>query len=76
MQRRQTPSKEEVLNVLSKAKKALSQEDIEKKVTVAMDRVTIYRVLNRFCEDGIVHKIVSEDGKQYFALCVNCDEKK
>ena len=29
-----------------------------------------------FCEDGLVHKIVAEDGKQYFAVCVKCEEKK
>jgi Fur family ferric uptake transcriptional regulator len=41
-----------------------------------VDRVTIYRVLNRFCEDGRIHRIVSDEGKTYFALCLNCDEKK
>jgi Fur family ferric uptake transcriptional regulator len=29
--------------------------------------------LNRFYEDEIVHKIVADDGKQYFAVCVKCD---
>ncbi|WP_435524357.1 Fur family transcriptional regulator [Chryseobacterium indoltheticum] len=41
-----------------------------------MTGATIYRVLNRFCEDGILHRIVAEDGKQYFAVCIKCDEKK
>ncbi|RYD50817.1 MAG: transcriptional repressor [Sphingobacteriales bacterium] len=72
MNRRQTPTKEAVLRVLSGSGKALSQEAIERRVEVAMDRATIYRILNRFDADGLVHKIVAEDGKQYFAVCRNC----
>lgn len=76
MKRRNTPTKEAVLALLTTAGKAMSQDAIEKKIDVTIDRATIYRVLNRFCEDGILHKIVAEDGKQYFAVCIKCDEKK
>lgn len=76
MIRRSTPTKEAVLNVLAGSRKAMSQEAIMKKVEIDIDRATIYRVLNRFCEDGILHRIVAEDGKQYFAVCIKCEEKK
>jgi Fur family ferric uptake transcriptional regulator len=76
LKRRNTPSKEAVLAVLATSGKAMSQDAIEKKIKLAVDRATIYRILNRFCEDGILHKIVAENGKQYFALCVRCDEKE
>lgn len=75
MKRRNTPTKEAVLALLTTAGKAMSQDAIEKKIDVTIDRATIYRVLHRFCEDGILHKIVAEDGKQYFAVCINCEEK-
>lgn len=75
MKRRNTPSKEAVLNLLTSTGKAMSHEAIEQKIDVDIDRATIYRVLNRFCEDGLVHKIVAEDGKQYFAVCMKCDER-
>lgn len=74
MKRRNTPSKEAVLGLLTNAGKAMSRDAIEQKINVEIDRATIYRVLNRFCEDGLVHKIVAEDGKQYFAVCMKCDE--
>lgn len=74
MKRRNTPSKEAVLDVLTKAGKAMSQNAIEEKIKMDIDRATIYRVLNRFCEDGLIHKIVAEDGKQYFAVCIKCDK--
>ncbi len=76
MKRRNTPSKQVVLDILSSSDVALSQDDIEQEVKGSMDRVTVYRVLNSFCEDGYVHKILSDDGKYYFAICLNCQEKK
>lgn len=76
MNRRNTPTKEAVLNLLSRSKKALSQDVIEKQLDIDINRATIYRVLNRFCEDEVVHKIVAEDGKQYFAICKKCEEPK
>jgi len=74
MKRRNTPARQEILDLLSKSTSALSQDMIEQQMTIEADRVTIYRLLNRFCEDGIVHKIVAEDGKSYFALCNSCEE--
>lgn len=76
MKRRNTPTKEAVLSVLTSTTKAMSQDAIEQKIDIEIDRATIYRVLNRFCEDGMLHRIVADDGKQYFALCVKCDEQK
>lgn len=76
MKRRNTPSKDAVLDLLISSGKAMSRDAIEQKIDVRIDRATIYRILNRFCEDGLVHKIVADDGKQYFAVCIKCDEKK
>jgi Fur family ferric uptake transcriptional regulator len=76
MKRRNTSAKQAVFEILSASRSALSQEDIEQEVKGAMNRVTVYRVLNSFCEDGYIHKILSDDGKHYFAFCRGCKEKK
>lgn len=76
MNRRNTPAKKAILDLLKSAHSALSQDMIEAEVKGEMDRVTIYRVLNRFCEDGITHKVLADDGKYYFALCNDCNEHK
>ncbi|PKB42522.1 Fur family ferric uptake transcriptional regulator [Cellulophaga sp. RHA19] len=73
--RRNTETKDAVLKVLENAGKALSRDAIEQKISIDINRATVYRVLNRFCEDGVLHKVVAEDGKQYFAICLNCEEK-
>lgn len=75
MKRRNTQSKEVIMDLLVSEGKAMSRDIIEQKINIEIDRATIYRVLNRFCEDGMVHKIVAEDGKQYFAVCMKCDEQ-
>ncbi len=75
MKRRSTASKEEVLAVLKAEETAMSHDMLQSKLSVSMDRATIYRILNRFCEDGQVHKFVGDDGKQYFALCINCGDE-
>ncbi|MEO5787616.1 MAG: Fur family transcriptional regulator [Gelidibacter sp.] len=74
MKRRNTPTKEAVLDVLIKAGKGMSQDAIEDQIDIDINRATIYRVLNRFCDDGILHRVVAEDGKQYFALWEKHDE--
>ena len=76
MKRRNTPAKTAILTMLQDAGSALSQDMIEEKVKGEMDRVTIYRVLNSFCEDGVTHRILADNGKYYFALCLNCEEHK
>lgn len=74
MKRRNTATQEAVLAVLTNKRRAMSQDAIVKQMEVKADRATIYRILNRFCEDDIVHKIVADDGKQYFAVCIKCNE--
>ena len=74
VKRRNTATKEAVLSVLTSKRKAMSQDAIVKQMDVDADRATVYRILNRFCEDEIVHKIVADDGKQYFAVCIPCED--
>lgn len=69
LKRRNTEIKEGILHILTGSKGALSQTDVEEQLNVPADRATIFRTLNRFVEDGIAHRIVSEEGKSYFAVC-------
>ncbi|PHI20515.1 transcriptional regulator [Lewinellaceae bacterium SD302] len=71
--RRNTATQTAVLASLQEAESALSHEMIQEKITAKADRTTIYRILNRFCDDGLVHRIVADDGKQYFAICSECE---
>ena len=76
MKRRKTQAKENILAVLQSSGSALSHEMIQANLETKVDRATIYRVLHRFCEDGKVHKVIGDDGKQYFAICAKCGQQK
>lgn len=76
MIRRNTKSKQMVLDLLTTSNFALCHEEILQELESKIDRATVYRILNSFCEDGIVHKIVGDEGKQYFALCKKCTAEK
>ncbi|WP_026464908.1 Fur family transcriptional regulator [Adhaeribacter aquaticus] len=75
MIKRNTKAKQMILESLKTSKSAISQDNLQAQLGDLVDRATIYRVLNSFYEDGVVHKIVGDDGKQYFAYCRNCSEK-
>ncbi|MFP9118529.1 Fur family transcriptional regulator [Flavobacterium sp. RNTU_13] len=73
MKRRNTPTKQAILDLLKHEGSALSQDNIIARLNGEIDRVTVYRVLNRFCDEGLVHKFQADNGKYYFALCAGCN---
>jgi Fe2+ or Zn2+ uptake regulation protein len=74
--KRNTKTKQLVMDVLERSESALCHENIEKQLSGQLDRVTIYRILQGFCSDGAVHKISGENGKTYYALCHNCSHER
>ena len=60
------------MNVLEHSDSALSHEEISENLSEKIDRVTIYRILQSFYDDGKLHKIAGDNGKTYFSLCRNC----
>lgn len=70
--KRNTKTKEMVKSVLEQASTALSHDDFEKALDGQVDRVTIYRILQSFEDDGLVHKIADEAGKWHYAMCHDC----
>ncbi|MDR0386039.1 MAG: transcriptional repressor [Prevotellaceae bacterium] len=70
--RRNTRTKQMIMTILSDSLSALCYEDFEKQLSGTMDKATVYRILQGFCNDGKVHKIAGDDGKTYYALCRHC----
>ncbi|UZT99195.1 transcriptional repressor [Chryseobacterium fluminis] len=71
---RNTQAKSEILSLLNDSDKALSHHMIQEKVGALCNRVTIYRVLERLEEEGLVHKFVNVDGVVNYAKCHGCKE--
>jgi Fe2+ or Zn2+ uptake regulation protein len=72
-QKRNTKTKQMVMDVLHHEAGALCHADIVQRLSgEKVDRVTVYRILQSFFDEGIVHKIPAENGKTYYALCRGC----
>ena len=71
-QARNTKAKTEILKLITESGSALSHADIQSALEGLCDRVTIYRVLDRLSEEGLVHKVINSDGGIKYARCHNC----
>lgn len=66
-----------ILDYFRKTEVALSEQDIEKELTKACDRVTIYRTIKTFLDKGIIHKVLDEGNVVKYALCgTDCNAGK
>ncbi len=69
---RVTPVRLKVLEVFLGHKTAISHSMLEEKLS-GTDRVTLYRTLKSFEENGIIHKAVDGTNSARYALChVDC----
>ena len=64
-----------ILKVLAKADKPLNQDQIARKLGKnRLNKVTIYRTLESFCQAGLVHKAFIDKRAEYFELSDRCGE--
>lgn len=70
---RKTQTRSLVLNCFLQSELALSHHSLEKMLPKSVDRITLYRTLNKFVEHGVLHKIENA-GQTHFALCQSCDK--
>lgn len=69
---RNTAAKTKILNTISDSKTALSHSEIHELLNDFCDRVTIYRVLDRLVDEGLIHKAVTIEGVVKYAACHTC----
>jgi Fur family ferric uptake transcriptional regulator len=73
---RVTDSRKQVLDIFLNKKFAISHSFLEQELKHSHDRVTIYRNLYSFLENGIIHKVLDEGGSSKYALCSSCNDHK
>ena len=64
-----TESRKAILDLFLDSEGALAHADIEKNIGNEFDRVTVYRTLQTFFENGIIHQIPTTDNTVLYALC-------
>ncbi len=72
---RNTAAKTEIQELILASKSALSHTEIQNLLNGLCDRVTIYRVLERLTNEGLIHKIINIDGVVKYAACHSCEGK-
>ena len=66
---RVTACRGQVLSIFIEAQSALSNADIENRLSTEFDRVTIYRTLKTFLKKRIIHTVPDDTGNLKYALC-------
>ena len=69
---RKTEIRRNVLSVFLQHTNALANQDIEDYLHGEVDRITLYRTLNKFVAHGLIHRIENATTTHY-ALCDNCE---
>ena len=73
---RQTKSVKRILNEFQKEPKALSTVDLIKRLSQDHNKTTIYRVLDRLEDDGVLHSFQGTDGVKFYAKCHGCSKSQ
>lgn len=75
---RRTAFRKELLEMFYNTTLSLTVEEIQKKISASKDKVTIYRALDSFEKNGLIHKVPDKNNLTRFALCNNtgCSSEK
>lgn len=73
---RKTKSIDVLLDELSSSSGAISAVELIKRFSSKMNKTTIYRVLDRLEDDGLVHSFLNLDGIKWYAKCTGCSKAK
>lgn len=69
---RQTKQVKTLLDIFNTENNAISVADLVKKLSGQMNKTTVYRILDRLMEDGIVHSFIGKNGLKWYARCQGC----
>jgi len=70
---RNTTAKSKILDLINNSKTALSHAEINTALKDSCNRVTVYRILDRLMDEGLVHKAVNTAGVVKYAACNDCE---
>ncbi len=70
---RKTAFRKELLSLFYDAHSSLTVEEIKHKVQSTNDKVTIYRALDAFEKNGLIHQVPDKTNLIRYALCHNED---
>ena len=69
---RKTKSVEALLKEFKKSSVAISAKELIDRLDSEFNKTTIYRVLDKLEEDGVLHSFLGKDGLKWYAKCNDC----
>ena len=69
---RKTKSVNTLLNVFEEREDAVSVVDLIEYLKNEMNKTTVYRILARLEQDGIIHSFNGKNGLKWYARCKSC----
>lgn len=66
---RNTPTRRRILELFFQSSYALSPGDIDSMTNHEFDRVTVYRTLKTFVDEGVIHEVIDDESKVKYNLC-------
>jgi len=69
---RKTQSVTLLLNEFEEHVGAISAIELIDRLSVKINKTTIYRVLQKLEEDGVLHSFLGKDGNKWYAKCDGC----
>ena len=71
---RNTKSVKILLDEFKKKDGGISVIELIKRLNSKLNKTTIYRVLDKLEDDGVLHSFLGKDGIKWYAKCTGCSE--
>ena len=69
---RKTKSVATILTYFNDGHKAISVVDLVERLSSEMNKTTVYRVLDRLEDEGLIHSFTGTNGLTWYAKCHDC----
>lgn len=69
---RKTKSVNSLLELFEQTNEALSATYLVERLKSKMNKTTVYRILERLENEGVLHAFKGRDGLQWYAMCKRC----
>lgn len=73
---RKTKTVDILLNEFNTSFAAISAKKLIERLDSKFNKTTIYRVLDKLEEDGVLHSFLGKNGLKWYAKCNNCSHGK
>lgn len=73
---RRTKSVDLLLDEFEKESRAIATTTLIDRLNSLINKTTIYRVLDKLEDDGILHSFIGSNGIKWFAKCAGCSKEE